>query len=222
MANDLLEEWKKETLLELEAKRKVLEELKSEKAESEARRADYERGKTLKKQGLEKMSNSNQDHEERTEKVEQLLAKIILNLERLANLIIPDRPQQLKKVARANAERVLTLCGLTLEQKATILAYRNRSFPIESINDDTTVGTRPSYLRGQAQAAKSKEDTAGPTSGKDNEAVDNDKESKEFQELRKRLLKNGGVSSEGNGEIGIGFFRRAYKHRESRKERERD
>lgn len=185
VANELLQIWKKEKIEQLDTEQKNLEELKTLKAKAEADHADYERSMLEKKQGFEKISHEFKDYQERADKVEHLLSKMVLNLERLANLIIPDRAPQMKKVTKDNAERVLTLCGLTLEQKATILAYRNRSFPIESINDDTTVGTRPSYLKGQAQAEKGKEEPAGGAIKKD-EYKETDEENF-VKELREKI-----------------------------------
>ena len=137
-----LKEEREQNLIDLE---KELEDAKEEKQILMTNVTNYRRDLQLKKDELADLTSDLQKEVETHNNSERILSRIILMLKRLVPLLVPDKKDV--AITIRNMERYMALCGLSLEQKATILSYRNRSFPIESINEDTTLPGQTNQLK---------------------------------------------------------------------------
>jgi hypothetical protein len=119
---------------------------------------------------------------------EDTLSRIVLLLKLFVKDLFPEK--KISDVSIKTAERYMTLCGLSLEQKATILSFRNRNFPIESINEDKA--NVP-----QKAEEKKEED-------KKDEAFENELEKeKALNEKTRQMIKSGKNDVESNYTIKI-------------------
>eukprot|EP01022_Parablepharisma_sp_SALTPOND_P012794 TRINITY_DN165_c1_g2_i1.p6 TRINITY_DN165_c1_g2~~TRINITY_DN165_c1_g2_i1.p6 ORF type:complete len:372 (-),score=78.77 TRINITY_DN165_c1_g2_i1:2847-3962(-) len=150
-----LEQAKQEREESIKAKIKELEQLKQQKQKLWSSATDYQRQLQTKKQEVTDLDAELEEEKEKTKHCDKMLARIVLMLKRIVPILLPDKKEA--NVTMHNAERYLTLSGLSLEQKATILSFRNRSFPIESINEDTTLAGQPNYLRQEGVKEKVEE-----------------------------------------------------------------
>eukprot|EP00831_Metopus_contortus_P032948 TRINITY_DN264_c0_g1_i1.p1 TRINITY_DN264_c0_g1~~TRINITY_DN264_c0_g1_i1.p1 ORF type:complete len:396 (+),score=102.01 TRINITY_DN264_c0_g1_i1:773-1960(+) len=141
--SEMLKQLKKESEERLIQKQEEVTQLLKEKELCEIKE-NYQREIQEKKKISEDLQVGLSGEKEKLKNAYRLLSRVVLMLKRLAPLLLTGKSLEytnLKCIVKC-----LTLCGLSLEQKATILSFRNRSFPIESINEDTTVTGKPGYL----------------------------------------------------------------------------
>ena len=134
VGNYLLEEMKKERTEILEKKLKELEELKRIKKEMSEGSINYKREIQENNNKLNTLDSELRQSIERNENSEKLLSRIILMLKRMVPVLLPEEKNV--NVTVQNMERYVTLCGLSLEQKARILSFRNRGLLVENVNED--------------------------------------------------------------------------------------
>jgi hypothetical protein len=165
----------------LAQKEKELVELKEEKMRLIDGMVDYKQLATEKTEAIRKLLLKVEERQQKTTQAQNLLSRIVLMLQKWVPKLLPEKKDH--NVTMHNAERFLTLFGLSLEQKATILSFRNRSFPIESINEDTTVLGPPSYL----QPGEIKE---APEEKKEVNVDEMKKDEEAFQEYSRKVVKD--------------------------------
>ncbi len=113
---------------------KELEELRVLKKKLADSATHYTRQLQNKRDDITRLARTLEEEKERSAHSERILSRIVLMLKNIVSELFPEK--NINKVTMDKAEEYLTLCGLSLEQKATILSFRNRSFPIESAGDD--------------------------------------------------------------------------------------
>jgi len=131
-----LEQIKAEREELIKKKQEELIQLHEEKQKLASTATDYRRNLQEKKEKAAEMSSELEEEKEKAKHSNRVLSRIVLMLKRIVPILLPEKKDV--NISMHNAERFLTLSGLSLEQKATILSFRNRSFPIESINEDTS------------------------------------------------------------------------------------
>eukprot|EP00826_Nyctotherus_ovalis_P039187 TRINITY_DN3744_c0_g1_i8.p1 TRINITY_DN3744_c0_g1~~TRINITY_DN3744_c0_g1_i8.p1 ORF type:complete len:298 (-),score=128.56 TRINITY_DN3744_c0_g1_i8:1173-2066(-) len=131
--NYMLEEMKRERAETMERKLKELEELKNLKREVIEGSTNYKKEIQEKKDKIGELNTELRQNMERSENSERLLSRIILMLKRMVPALLPEEKDT--SIATQNMERYVTLYGLSLEQKAKILSFRNRSLPVESVGE---------------------------------------------------------------------------------------
>ena len=136
----MLEEMKQERQELIQQKMTELTQIKEEKRSLLATSTDYRKPLQEKKEKVATLLSELEEEKEKVRHSDKVLAHVVLMLKRIVPILIPEKKD--KNVTMENAERYLTLCGLSLEQKATILSFRNRSIPIESVSEDPATAGR--------------------------------------------------------------------------------
>ena len=143
--NYLLKDLKKERLDILEKKRNEFKELKEMKAQISSNLKNYTRELQAKKEKSAEMKSDLEREKEIILNAEKILSRILLLIKRIVPILLPEKKNI--DVTLNTLERYTILCGLSLEQKAKILSFRNRNFPIESTNDDDVLSTQVTTLK---------------------------------------------------------------------------
>ena len=165
----------------LALKKQELAHLQEEKTQLIDGMVDYKKLEKEKNELIRKLSLKVEERKQKATQAQSMLSRIVLMLQKWVPKLLPEKKD--KKVNMETAECFLTLFGLSLEQKATILSFRNRSFPIESINEDTTVLGPPSYL----QPGEIKE---APEEKKEVNMDEMKKDEEAFQEYSRKVVKD--------------------------------
>ena len=166
----------------IQKKEEELAGFKEEKARLIDGMVDYKRLAEKKTKKIRKLALRLEEGQQKAKHAQNLIARIVLMLKRLVPVLLPEKKDA--NVTMEKAEHFLTLCGLSLEQKATILSFRNRSFPIESINEDTTVLGQPNYLRQDERKEM-------PEEKKEVSLDEMKKGDTDFQEYSRKVVKEG-------------------------------
>ena len=177
----MLEQTKQQSEELIEKRRKELEQLRDKKRELMSNATNYGRSLQEKKEKADDLVRILEEEKERAKHSDNLLARIVLMLKRIVLIHMPEEKHT--RVTIDSVERYLTLCGLSLEHKATILSFGNHSFPIENINEDTTVPGQPSYLRQEERKEKQEEK-------REDEGEDFEEEEEDFNKRAREKIKD--------------------------------
>lgn len=126
------------------SKLEELENLKEEKEKLLNQMEDYRKNAKEKEETIREKALFLEEEKEKSIRSEKVISRIVLMLKGLIPILFPEKKNC--DINMQNVEKYMTLVGLSIEQKATILSYRNCSFPIETENEEAALQRHQSLV----------------------------------------------------------------------------